>query len=111
MSANRIDTVIDNEWYVKISDLNKQLALVYLTRIYCNLVGKTQNIKTKCFLSVDINLKDFFKHALCQNLSVLFYKNMNFFFIVILNLAGRTLLSWSYSSAGLISKNGRGQSF
>ena len=36
VSANRIDMVIDKGWYVKISDLNKQFALVNMTKIYCN---------------------------------------------------------------------------
>ena len=36
ISANRIDIVIDEDWYVKISDLNKKIALVNLTKIYCN---------------------------------------------------------------------------
>ena len=49
MSANRIDIVVDKGWFVKISDLNKHFVLVNLTKIYCNYVGTTPNIKTKWF--------------------------------------------------------------
>ena len=44
MSANKIDIVIDKVWYVYISDLKNQFALVSLTKIYCNEIGTTQNI-------------------------------------------------------------------
>ena len=34
MSANRIDRVTDKGWHVKLSDFNKQYALVNLIKIY-----------------------------------------------------------------------------
>ena len=36
MSLNRIDIVNYKGWYVKILDLNEQIALINLTKIYCN---------------------------------------------------------------------------
>ena len=56
--------------------LKLQLALVNLTKYNATKNEEHKIFKQNGFLSIDIDLKAIFKHALCRNLTVLFWKNM-----------------------------------